>query len=57
MSKNKDRYHEDYLDKSVDLEELEELETPKFEKINHKKKAGKHHGHGTKETTRRDQLD
>ncbi len=55
MSKNKDRYHDDYLSKVDNFEELEELETPKFEKINHKKKAGKHHGHGTKETNRKEQ--
>jgi hypothetical protein len=57
MSKNKDRYHDDYLSKVDNFEELEELETPKFEKINHKKKAGKHHGHGTKETNRKEQRD
>jgi hypothetical protein len=39
MSKNQDRYKEDYLDKNI--EELDELDTEKFEKFNSKKKDKK----------------
>ena len=35
MSKNQDRYKEDYV--HVDLDELDELETEKFEKFHSKK--------------------
>ena len=35
MSKNQDRYKEDYLDK--DIEEFDEIETEKFEKFRPKK--------------------
>jgi hypothetical protein len=36
MSKNNDRYKEDYI--SIDIEELDEIETRKFEKFRPKKK-------------------
>jgi hypothetical protein len=36
MSKNNDRYKEDYI--SVDIEELDEIETKRFEKFRPKKK-------------------
>lgn len=37
MSKNNDRYKEDYS--HVDIEQLDEIETKKFEKFRPKKKA------------------
>ncbi len=36
MSKNQDRYKEDYS--HIDIEELEEMDTEKFEKFHPKKK-------------------
>jgi len=36
MSKNHDRYKEDYT--SIDIEELDEIETQKFQKFRPKKK-------------------
>jgi hypothetical protein len=38
MSKNQDRYKEDYINLIENVEELEELETKKFEKFSPKKK-------------------
>jgi hypothetical protein len=38
MSKNQDRYKEDYIHLAENIEELEELETEKFEKFRPKKK-------------------
>jgi hypothetical protein len=37
MSKNQDRYKEDYTE--IDVEELEEIETERFEKFRPKKKG------------------
>jgi hypothetical protein len=37
MSKNHDRYKEDYTE--IDVEELDEIETEKFEKFRPKKKG------------------
>jgi hypothetical protein len=57
MSKNKDRYKDDYIVDPADLDILDELEVPKFEKINHKKKTGKHPGHGNKNVARKEKQE
>lgn len=43
MSKNNDRYKEDYS--NVDIEELDEIETEKFQKFRPKKKKNKKSSH------------
>jgi hypothetical protein len=57
MSKNNHRYKDDYLVETDNLDALDELEVPKFEKINHKKKIGKHQGHGKNSETNKEKLD
>lgn len=45
MSKNNHRFKDDFRVEIDNLEDLEELEIPKFEKFNtHKKKPEKHRG-------------
>jgi hypothetical protein len=55
MSKNGNRYKDDYRVDVENLDALDEIETVKFEKLNHhKKKSGKSHGHGSKSPSKKD---
>ena len=53
MSKNQDRYKEDYINLIENVDALEEIETPKFEKFRPKKKNSPKAKH--KEVTKDDE--